>query len=132
MNLLHMPQSPETLWVIIGFVGQSLFFMRFFIQWLASEKAGRSVIPNAFWYFSMMGGVILFLYALWRQDPVFILGQSTGLFIMPVISTSFAASQNPHRKISHEKTLPACRLDSGGDGRVVRCRGAVPPAVAHR
>lgn len=81
MNLLHMPQSPETLWVVIGFAGQSLFFMRFFIQWLASEKAGRSVIPNAFWYFSMMGGVILFLYALWRQDPVFILGQSTGLFI---------------------------------------------------
>ena len=81
MNILHAPITPETIWIVIGFVGQSLFFMRFFIQWLASEKAGRSVIPNAFWYFSMMGGAILFLYALWRQDPVFILGQSTGLFI---------------------------------------------------
>lgn len=73
--------SPETIWIVIGFVGQSLFFMRFFIQWLASEKAGRSVIPHAFWYFSLAGGVILFAYALWRQDPVFILGQSTGMLI---------------------------------------------------
>lgn len=73
--------TPETMWIVIGFIGQSLFFMRFFIQWLASEKAGRSVIPSAFWYFSMLGGVILFAYALWRQDPVFIIGQSTGLFI---------------------------------------------------
>lgn len=73
--------TPETIWIIVGFIGQSLFFMRFFIQWLASEKAGRSVIPNAFWYFSMLGGVTLFAYALYRQDPVFIIGQSTGLFI---------------------------------------------------
>lgn len=73
--------SPETVWIIVGFVGQTLFFMRFFVQWLASEKAGRSVIPNAFWYFSLTGGVTLFAYALWRQDPVFILGQSTGLLI---------------------------------------------------
>lgn len=73
--------TPETLWIIVGFVGQSLFFMRFFVQWLASEKAGRSVIPHAFWYFSMLGGITLFAYALWRQDPVFIIGQSTGLFI---------------------------------------------------
>ena len=70
-----------TLWIIIGFLGQSLFFMRFFVQWLASEKAGRSVIPSAFWYFSLAGGATLFIYALWRQDPVFILGQSTGLLI---------------------------------------------------
>ncbi len=55
--------------------------MRFFVQWLASEKAKASIIPNAFWYFSIGGGVTLFAYALYRQDPVFILGQSTGLFI---------------------------------------------------
>lgn len=73
--------SPETLWIVIGFIGQSLFFMRFFVQWLASEKAGRSVMPHAFWYFSLAGGVTLFAYALWRQDPVFILGQSTGMLI---------------------------------------------------
>lgn len=73
--------SAETIWIVIGFIGQSLFFMRFFVQWLASEKAGRSVIPNAFWYFSILGGLTLFIYALWRQDPVFIIGQSTGLSI---------------------------------------------------
>lgn len=73
--------SNESLWIITGFIGQSLFFMRFFIQWLASEKAGRSVVPNAFWYFSLSGGLTLFAYALWRQDPVFIIGQGTGLFI---------------------------------------------------
>lgn len=73
--------STETTWVMIGFVGQGMFFMRFFLQWLASEKAGDSVIPKSFWYYSLGGGVTLFLYALYRQDPVFILGQSTGLFI---------------------------------------------------
>ncbi len=73
--------GPDTIWVAIGLIGQSLFFMRFFVQWLSSEKAGRSVIPTAFWYFSLGGGLTLFAYALWRQDPVFILGQGTGLFI---------------------------------------------------
>ena len=69
------------IWIVIGFVGQGLFFMRFFVQWLASEKEGRSVIPTAFWYFSLAGGMTLFAYAVWRQDPVFIIGQSTGLLI---------------------------------------------------
>ena len=69
------------IWVIVGILGQVLFFLRFFVQWLASERAGKSVIPIAFWYFSIMGGVILFAYALWRHDPVFILGQSIGIVI---------------------------------------------------
>ncbi len=79
MNFLNL--STETIWIVIGFIGQGLFFMRFFIQWLASEKEGRSVIPYAFWYFSIGGSAILLTYAIWRQDPVIILGQSTGLFI---------------------------------------------------
>ncbi len=73
--------SSETVWLIIGFIGQTLFFGRFFVQWLASEKAKKSVIPNTFWYFSIGGGLTLFAYALYRQDPVFIMGQSTGLLI---------------------------------------------------
>lgn len=73
--------SIDAIWLAIGFLGQGLFFMRFFIQWLASEKEKRSVMPNAFWYFSMTGGIVLFLYAIWRQDPVFMLGQGTGLLI---------------------------------------------------
>ena len=73
--------TSETIWIVIGFVGQTMFFMRFFIQWLASEKARTSVIPHTFWYFSIGGGLALFAYALYRQDPVFILGQSTGILI---------------------------------------------------
>ena len=73
--------NPEQLMLIIGFAGQGLFAMRFIIQWLKSEGEGRSVIPLAFWYFSIGGGLVLFLYALWRQDPVIICGQGLGLFI---------------------------------------------------
>jgi lipid-A-disaccharide synthase-like uncharacterized protein len=68
-------------WLGVGLAGQGLFFMRFFVQWLASEKARRSVVPKAFWYFSLSGGVTLLAYALYRQDPVFIIGQASGLFI---------------------------------------------------
>ncbi len=71
----------EQTWLCIGLAGQGLFFMRFFIQWLATEKARQSVIPTAFWYFSLAGGLTLLTYAIYRQDPVFIIGQSTGLFI---------------------------------------------------
>lgn len=73
--------DPEHIWLAIGFLGQLMFTMRFFVQWLASERAKRSVIPELFWYFSLGGGVILLSYAIYRQDPVFILGQATGLFI---------------------------------------------------
>lgn len=68
-------------WLALGFVGQAAFFGRFFVQWIASERAKRSVVPLAFWYFSIAGGLILLSYAIYRKDPVFIVGQATGLFI---------------------------------------------------
>ena len=71
----------EFWWIVVGFSGQALFSMRFLIQWIMSERARQSVMPVAFWYFSIAGGLILLSYALYRRDPVFILGQSTGLFI---------------------------------------------------
>jgi lipid-A-disaccharide synthase-like uncharacterized protein len=71
----------EHIWLAVGFGAQVLFGSRFIIQWLASEKAGRSVIPVSFWYLSLGGGILLLAYAIWRKDPVFILGQSTGAFI---------------------------------------------------
>lgn len=70
-----------TPWLIVGFIGQALFSARFIVQWLASERAKRSVVPVAFWFFSLGGGATLLAYALYRQDPVFILGQAAGLFI---------------------------------------------------
>ena len=71
----------ETIWLVIGFCGQALFFMRFLVQWIASEVKKRSYIPKSFWYFSLGGGLILLMYAIYRRDPVFIIGQSTGAFI---------------------------------------------------
>jgi len=67
--------------VVIGLIGQLLFSARFVVQWIASERAGRSVIPISFWFFSLGGGFVLLAYALYRRDPVFILGQAMGTFI---------------------------------------------------
>ena len=73
--------NSDTIWLAIGFVGQVFFSMRFLIQWLYSEKRGRSVVPIAFWYFSVLGGLTLLCYAIYRVDPVFIVGQAGGLLI---------------------------------------------------
>lgn len=73
--------NQATTWIVIGFVGQALFSARFLLQWLASERARRSVIPKAFWYFSLGGSMVLLAYAIHRADPVFIVGQATGLVI---------------------------------------------------
>jgi lipid-A-disaccharide synthase-like uncharacterized protein len=68
-------------WVALGFVAQAFFTARFLVQWIASERVGRSVIPVAFWLFSIGGGLLLLVYALYRRDPVFILGQAFGVFV---------------------------------------------------
>lgn len=71
----------ETVWLVIGFLGQGLFAMRFIYQWIYSERVGRSVIPLPFWYFSISGGLVLLTYAIYRGDPVFITGQAFGILI---------------------------------------------------
>ncbi len=68
-------------WVALGIVAQLLFTMRFLVQWIASERAGHSVIPLAFWIFSIFGGLLLLVYALYRRDAVFIAGQAFGVFV---------------------------------------------------
>ncbi len=73
--------TTDQIWLGVGFLGQAFFSARFLIQWIASERRGKSVVPRAFWYFSIGGGLTLLLYALWRRDPVFILGQGAGLFV---------------------------------------------------
>ena len=65
-------------WLVVGLVGQAFFTMRFLVQWIVTEKQRKSVIPELFWYFSIMGSVTLLSYAIYRKDPVFILGQSFG------------------------------------------------------
>ncbi len=68
-------------WLALGFLAQALFTARFLVQWIASERAGKSVIPVAFWFFSIGGGALLLVYALYRRDPVFIAGQAFGVFV---------------------------------------------------
>jgi len=71
----------EKSWIIFGSIGQLVFMGRFVVQWLSSEREGRSVIPVAFWYLSLLGNGMLLVYAIHRQDPVFMLGQGMGTFI---------------------------------------------------
>jgi len=71
----------DHIWLGVGLLGQALFSARFIVQWLVSEKHKRSIIPTAFWYFSVGGSTVLLAYAIYRADPVFIIGQGSGFFI---------------------------------------------------
>ena len=73
--------TTDQVWLGIGLLGQALFSTRFLIQWIASERRKESVVPTPFWYFSIGGGLTLLAYAIYRMDPVFILGQGAGVFI---------------------------------------------------
>lgn len=81
MSWFHVNTTAELLWVLFGFLAQLMFTGRFLLQWLASEKQRKSVVPVAFWYFSLAGGVMLLMYAIHRRDPVIILGQAVGVVI---------------------------------------------------
>jgi lipid-A-disaccharide synthase-like uncharacterized protein len=71
----------RAVWLALGFLGQALFALRLLVQWWRSERAGKSVVPIEFWYLSVGGGVLLLAYALYRRDPVFTIGQLTGIFV---------------------------------------------------
>lgn len=81
MSFLGAETRGELIWILVGLGGQIMFMTRFMLQWIATEKARRSVIPVSFWWFSIAGAAILLAYAIYRADPVFILGQSLGFFI---------------------------------------------------
>jgi lipid-A-disaccharide synthase-like uncharacterized protein len=66
---------------VVGLVGQACFFSRFLVQWIASEKEGESVVPIVFWYLSLGGGLLVLIYAIWRQEPIFAMGQCVGVFV---------------------------------------------------
>lgn len=73
--------SSMTLMKIVGLAGQIVFGSRFFVQWLASERMKRSVIPVAFWYLSLVGSILTLIYAIYIEEPVFIISQAGGLVI---------------------------------------------------
>ena len=80
-QVLAIDNWTEFYWVVLGLVAQLAFTARFLVQWLASERAGKSYVPVAFWYLSIIGGSMLLAYAIYRQDVVFILGQAMGLVV---------------------------------------------------
>lgn len=99
-----------TIWLAIGFLGQALFSARFIVQWIYSEKMGKSMIPMAFWYFSLGGGLLLTIYAIfWLKDPVFIIGQAAGLFVY---------SRNLYLILRRKKKLSAL-IQQKQDGKVI-------------
>jgi lipid-A-disaccharide synthase-like uncharacterized protein len=73
--------TTELIWLAVGFGAQAMFMMRFVIQWVASERVKRSIVPETFWYFSLGGGLMLLAYSVWRMDPVYIFGQALGTVI---------------------------------------------------
>ena len=81
LKMMHADTPADAIWVTVGLLGQLMFTARFIVQWLASEKAGKSVVPIAFWYFSICGGLIVLAYGIHKFDPVIILGQLPGTVI---------------------------------------------------
>jgi lipid-A-disaccharide synthase-like uncharacterized protein len=81
MAWFHVDSRTELAWVIFGLSAQLMFTARFLVQWIASERVKKSVMPVSFWYFSMVGGLMLLAYAIYRADPVFILGQAFGVIV---------------------------------------------------
>jgi lipid-A-disaccharide synthase-like uncharacterized protein len=97
--LTYTSQLLSQYWLyLFGIAGQLLFALRFIVQWVASERKGESIIPIYFWYLSLIGSMILLAYAIFRRDPVFILGQSTGFIVytrnLMLIYRKRAGSQN--------------------------------------
>src|SRR5262245_60643281 len=90
----------ETIWIAIGFLGQGLFFGRWVIQWIASERTAKSQVPIAFWYMSLIGGLITLAYAIYRRDPVFIAGQGIGSLV-------YIRNLMLIRRSNHEAAAPA-------------------------
>ncbi len=81
LTMMGVSSAADAVWVIVGLLGQLMFTGRFIVQWLASEKAKRSVMPVAFWYFSLIGGTVVLAYGIHKFDPVIILGQLPGTVI---------------------------------------------------
>ncbi len=81
MSIFHADTAADAAWIVVGLLGQLMFTARFIVQWIASEREGRSVVPVAFWYFSIFGGLIVLAYGIRKLDPVIILGQLPGVVI---------------------------------------------------
>lgn len=104
--------AAESGWIIFGLAGQLLFTGRFLVQWLSSERAGRSVVPPSFWYLSIVGATILMVYAGYRRDPVFMIGQSSGLFIY-FRNLQLITREHSRPSENRVRPLPGLRISTG-------------------
>ncbi len=95
----------DAMWLTVGLLGQGIFSARFIVQWMVSEREKRSVVPVVFWYLSLLGGSTLLLYSIYKRDPVFIIGQLSGMF---VYSRNLCLIQREHRE-----KLKQCLFQSG-------------------
>lgn len=112
----------ENVWIVLGMMGQLIFTGRFLVQWLSSERAGRSVVPVSFWYMSIGGSLLLLAYAGYRRDPVFILGQSSGMFIylrnLQLIGRQTQQEQQHRDEPAPQSSAPAIRLHTADESPV--------------
>ena len=107
---MAMAISQAKLWLIIGFTGQALFTARFLVQWIVSERRRDSVVPVAFWWFSLLGGLTLLSYASYRQDPVIIVGQAMGLVVyarnLMLVGKAKRRAARRRRRAPHAASAP--------------------------
>lgn len=125
--------SNPAIWLAIGFLGQVLFSARFLVQWLASERARRSVVPIAFWWLSMGGSLVLLVYAASRRDPVIIMGQSIGLVVYSRNLILLGERKRSRRGLASCRPSPEENSDTGSIAgelccdRVCSLQGWTPP-----
>src|SRR5947209_20535950 len=117
-----MSLSQAKLWLIIGFAGQGLFTARFLVQWIASERKRDSVIPVAFWWLSLLGGLTLLSYASYRQDPVIIVGQAMGLVIYA--RNLMLVGKAKRRATRHRRRSPHVESAAGPEGHAAHVHRA--------
>ena len=109
---LSIDSWAEFWWVVLGLTAQLAFSARFIVQWIASERAGRSYVPVAFWYLSIFGGSMLLSYAIYRQDVVFILGQSMGLIVYVRNLVLIRRVRKADRRAAAEAAAEAADVDA--------------------
>src|ERR1700730_10543867 len=129
-------------WVLLGYVAQLMFTMRFLVQWVASERAGKMVMPIAFWFFSIGGGLLLLAYALFIRDPVFILGQAFGVLVYArnlyfelrdrraAAATAYSSCDIVRQALSAARPSSRSRIKSSGSSSPI-CRRTVGPSGTH-
>jgi len=104
-------------WLVVGFAGQAIFTARFLVQWVASEKKRDAVVPVAFWWLSMVGGLTLLSYAIHKRDPVIIVGQGLGVFIyvrnLMLVSKARRRAEKQALRESAPGPHRAARVDAG-------------------